>query len=190
MAKDFTKDIEACVKTLNNKGTILYPTDTVWGLGCNPIEEEAVQRIMQIKNRPSNKSFVVLVESIDRLKKIVPDIDNLMIDYISAVKKPTTIIYPNVIGFAKSVAATDNSVAIRICSDLFCQTLIRQLDTPLLSTSANKSGETTPTNFSDINVSIKTEVDYIVQYRQYDNNVVPPSTIVKWQNEKLIVIRD
>lgn len=190
MSKDFEKDIQACLRVLNNKGAILYPTDTVWGLGCDATDEPAVQKIMQIKNRPANKSFVVLIESIEKLKNFVPEIDHNLIRFASTVRKPTTIIYPNTTGFAKSVAAVDGSVAIRICTEPFCTELLRQLDKPLLSTSANKSGEPTPRIFKEIDPSIILAVDYTVQYRQDDNVIAKPSTIVKWENNKIIIIRE
>lgn len=190
MSKDFEKDIEACLKTFNNRGTVLYPTDTVWGLGCDATSEDAVQQIIEIKNRPANKSFVVLVDSIERLKKHVMNIDDNLIDYISTIQKPTTIIYPDVTGFAKSVTAADNSVAIRICADQFCAALIQQFNRPILSTSANKSGETAPRIFAEINEDIIHKVDYVVQYRQDDNRIAKPSTIVKWEDEGIKIIRE
>jgi len=190
MSKDFEKDIEACLKTLNNKGTILYPTDTVWGLGCDATCEDAVQRIIEIKNRPANKSFVVLVESIEKLKNFVLEIDNNLIRFVSAVRKPTTIIYPDATGFATSVAAKDGSVAIRVCTDPFCKELLRQFKKPLLSTSANKSGEPAPRIFKEMDISIIESVDYTVQHRQDDDVIAKPSTIVKWENDGIIVVRE
>lgn len=189
MSKDFEKDIEACLKVLNDKGTILYPTDTVWGLGCDATCAEAVHRIIEIKNRPANKSFVVLVHSIEQLKNYVWNVDDKLIHFIRSVTKPTTVIYNNVKGFAENVMAHDFSVAIRICKDDFCTALIQRLDKPLLSTSANKSGEPAPRIFKEMDASVIQAVDYTVRYRQDDHTLSRPSTIVKWENDEITIIR-
>ncbi|MGF7230474.1 L-threonylcarbamoyladenylate synthase [Arachidicoccus sp.] len=190
MSKEFEKDVVNCLNTLHNGEVILYPTDTVWGLGCDATNEAAVQKIIEIKNRPANKSFVVLVESKQRLQQYVKELDKKVLQYLQLAQKPTTVVYENAIGLAPSVVAVDLSIAIRICADEFCKEIIRGLDKPLLSTSANKSGEPSPRIFREISNKIAEEVDYIVKYRQDDERIASPSTIVKWENSVLRVIRE
>ncbi|ANI88345.1 threonylcarbamoyl-AMP synthase [Arachidicoccus ginsenosidimutans] len=189
MLKDFEKDIEQCLAALQSHGTILYPTDTVWGLGCDATDEFAVQKIIQIKNRPAHKSFVVLVDDAERLQQYVDEVAETVIQHLSSVKKPTTIIYPNAKGLAESAVATDFSVAIRICKDEFCKELIQQFDKPILSTSANKSGEPAPRIFKEIDNEIIRSVDYVVHYRQDDEKIATLSSIVKFDDGKMIVVR-
>ncbi|MDE1193313.1 MAG: L-threonylcarbamoyladenylate synthase [Arachidicoccus sp.] len=189
MNKEFAKDISECLTTLEKGGTILYPTDTVWGLGCDPTNENAVNKIIQIKERPANKSFIVLVNSLDMLQHYVSVIDEKIIHFLSLNTKPTTVIYPSAIGFASSVYAADGSVAIRICKDEFCNELIKQIKKPLLSTSANISGEPTPRIFKEIKQSIAQKADYTVYYRKEDDTLASPSSIIRWVNNEIITIR-
>lgn len=181
MQKEFEKDLSSCSEWLQGNGIILYPTDTVWGLGCDATNEVAVQRIMALKNRPENKSFVVLVKNEQQLQLYVNNLDPKVLNYLRTVRKPTTVIYPDVRGLAPSVTAADGSAAIRICPDAFCQALLEKLNIPLLSTSANYSGQPTPAVFSETDPGIQKGVDYVVHYRRDDLQRVPPSTIIKWE---------
>jgi len=190
MSKDFEKDIEACLKTLNNKGTILYPTDTVWGLGCDVTNEMTVNKIFEIKNRPKHKSFIVLVNSFAMLKHYVSDVNNNLINFLSAIEKPTTVIYNNVQGFAPSVYADDGSVAIRVCKDEFCNELINRFDKPIVSTSANISGEPTARFFSEINPAIIQATDYTVFYKREALIPAAPSAIVQFIEDGIKIIRE
>jgi len=179
-------------KTLNflkeNK-TILYPTDTVWGIGCDATNELAVSSIYSIKKRKQSKSLVILVSSFDMLKQFVDEIPGKVIDVLKKAIKPTTIIYKNPIGLANNVIANDNTVAIRIAQDEFCKKLIENFGNPIVSTSANISGTETPRSFKEIDQCILDEVDYVVNLRQ-DKITDSPSTIIKINDQDdLEVIR-
>ncbi len=188
--KDFTNDIEMCLQVLHSGGTILYPTDTIWGLGCDATNAEAVNKVIEIKDRPAHKSFVVLVASERDILQYVASPDLVVFDYLKEVSKPTTVIYDHAIGLADNVPADDGSVAIRICNDEFCKHLIKRFRKPILSTSANLSGFPSPQVFADISVEIKKSVDYVVEHRQDDMLPAQPSSIIKWhQNGKFTLIR-
>ncbi|SEA11746.1 L-threonylcarbamoyladenylate synthase [Arachidicoccus rhizosphaerae] len=180
MGKDFEFDLDRCLECLNGDGIFLYPTDTVWGLGGDATNEAAAERIMKLKNRPAHKSFVILVADEQQLAGYVDNIDPRITEYLAHFKKPTTVIYPSAHGLAPTAVATDQSVAIRICREPFCQALLLQSGKPLLSTSANLSGEATPGIFSEINSVIKNGVDYVVQYKREQLSPAEPSTIIKW----------
>lgn len=140
--------------------TFLYPTDTTFGIGCDAHNVELVQRIFQIKNRPDSKSLIILVDSNQRLQQIV-DVPELAWDIMDLSEKPVTIIYENPRNLPKELIAEDNTIAIRLTRDLFCKKLISRLNAPLVSTSANVSGEPTPQSFAEISPKIKEGVDYI-----------------------------
>ena len=185
----FQTDIEECLKILNSGGIILYPTDTVWGLGCDATNKEAVEKIIAIKERPAQKSFVVLIATERDLLKYVASVDLTVFDYLQQTTKPTTVIYDYALGLAENAVAENGSVAIRICKDDFCKTLIKRFRKPIVSTSANISGEKTPAIFREISDKIKQGVDYVVHYRQNDEQIAAPSAIIKWQDGKIEVIR-
>lgn len=153
------------LETLKNGGTILYPTDTIWGIGCDATNDEACQKIMQIKNRPAEKSFVILVDSIQMIEKYIPEFPEVCYDLVDLADKPLTIIYPNARNLAPTVLAADGSVGIRVTKDPLCVKLIRSMRKPLVSTSANLSGEPNPTCFAEIHPSIKENVDFVVLER-------------------------
>lgn len=142
------------------KHTFLYPTDTTFGIGCDATNAEAIQKIFQIKNRPDSKSLIILVESPARLQNLV-DVPDLAWDIMDLSEKPVTIIYENPRNLPKELVAEDNTIAIRLTQDLFCKKLITKLNAPLVSTSANISGEPTPNSFEEISSKIKEGVDYI-----------------------------
>lgn len=171
-------DREQISETLKNGGTILYPTDTIWGIGCDATNEEACQKIIQIKNRPQEKSFIILVDSFLMLEKYIPDFPAVCYDLVELAEKPLTIIYPNAKGLAPSILAEDGSVGIRFTKDPICVNLIRTIKKPLVSTSANVSGEKNPSCFSDINQKIKDQVDLIIEER-LDEKRNTPSQIIK-----------
>jgi len=185
MVKDFAIDLEQCLNCLKGDGIFLYPTDTVWGLGADATNEAAAQRIMHLKNRPVNKSFVILVADERQLAQYVKNIDSRIMTYLDQFSKPTTVIYPGAHGLAPTVMADDGSVAIRICKDGFCQQVLRQSGKPLISTSANLSGQPTPTLFTEIDPLVIKGVDYVVRHRQQDMQRASPSTIIKWHPEWL-----
>ncbi len=174
---------------LKNGRTILYPTDTVWGIGCDAADELAVSKVFTIKNRVESKSLIVLVDSFEMLQNYIDEIPSSIKPILSESKNPTTIIYNNPKGLAANVIADDNTVAIRIVQDEFCKKLIRQFGKPIVSTSANSSGNPTPKSFQEIELSILECVDYIVNLHQnkISNN---PSTILKIENDgSLTVLR-
>jgi len=184
------KEILYCVTKLNDREIILYPTDTVWGIGCDATNEIAVAKIYSIKEREESKSLVILVSDIEMLKHYIKEIPNSLIDVLKNATKPTTVIYKNPKGLAKNVIAKDNTVAIRIVQDEFCQKLIQKFGKPIVSTSANISGSPTPGTFKEIDQSILGRVDYVVNLYQ-DKINDSPSTIIKISNEgELEVIRE
>ena len=186
---DFGIDVENCLKALQQGGIILYPTDTVWGLGCDATNAVAVDKIFALKQRPQYKSFVVLVTSERDVLQYVATPDLAVFDYLQGVETPTTVIYDNALGLAENVLADDGSVAMRICNDAFCRNLIKRFRHPIVSTSANISGQLAPSIFPEISSSIKIGVDYVVQYRQNDLQRSSPSSIISWKKGQVKVIR-
>lgn len=177
---DFQDDIKKCLQQLLKGNTILYPTDTVWGIGCDATNAVAVEKIINIKKRPQNKSFIILVSDEKMLKNYIASTHQFTItNFLLEQKTPTTIIYPISKNLAHNVPSADGSIAIRICREPFCQALLQALQKPLLSTSANLSGIATPLIFKEIAPEIIQSVDYVVQYRQTDTTITPPSSIFK-----------
>ncbi|MCU7693847.1 L-threonylcarbamoyladenylate synthase [Haoranjiania flava] len=181
-------DLKNSLQILRNGGTILYPTDTIWGLGCDATSAEAAEKIIQLKHRPENKSFVVLTTEA-MLKDYVGSFDPGVFAYLEKARKPTTVIYEKAMHLAGNVVAADGSVAIRICNEPFCRALIERFQKPLLSTSANISGEPAPRFFKEISEELIRGVDYVVQYRQNDDTPSEPSSIIKWKDGEVVVIR-
>lgn len=172
---------------LNKGKIILYPTDTVWGLGCDATNTKSVAKIYQLKNRVESKSLIVLVSSLHMLKKYV-SVPKKAIEILQNTNKPTTIIYQNPKGFAKNTIASDHTIAIRIVQDEFCRKLIKRFGRPIVSTSANISGEDTPKSFSEISSTILDSVDYIVNLHHNTVNT-KSSTIVKIVGNTIQVLR-
>lgn len=185
----FKKDVESALQILKSGGIILYPTDTIWGLGCDATSETAVNKIIRLKQRPLHKSFVVLVTEEKDILKYTASPDLSVFDYLQKTSKPTTVIYEHALGLAGNVCNEDGSVAMRICKDEFCRHLIKRFRKPVVSTSANTSGSAAPENFSSIETAIKQGVDYVVQYRQHEIKNSQPSSIIKWKNGKPQIIR-
>ena len=188
--EDFKLDIEKCLEVLNAGGLILYPTDTVWGIGCDATNETAVAKIYQLKQREDSKKMIVLMAGEKEVMQYATQLDLSIFDYLETATKPTTVIYEGVIGLADNILGEDNSVAIRICEEPFCKHLIKRFQKPIVSTSANISGNATPSFYADIQKDIIDGVDYVVGYRQNDNSPKEPSSVIKWgKNGSLIVIR-
>ncbi len=190
MNEDFANDLDACLDVLKKGGIILYPTDTVWGLGCDATNVEAVEKIINLKRRPAHKSFVTLLADERDLIQYVAAPDLSVFDYLDKQDRPTTVIYEHALGLADNVLADDGSVAIRICKDDFCKKIVKRLRKPIVSTSANLSGEPSPAIFSEINPIIVEGVDYAVQYRRNDESRSLPSKIIKWENGKVTILRE
>jgi L-threonylcarbamoyladenylate synthase len=181
--------IEKAVNCLMKGGTILYPTDTIWGIGCDATNEIACQKIAQIKNRPDDKSFILLVDSFRMVEFYVPDFAKVVYELVDLADKPLTIIYPNAQNIAQSVLAKDGSVAIRITKDPICLKIIRQLRKPLVSTSANVSDSEAPMCFEDIKEEVKLGVDFILDERINEQNSKPSQIIKIDLNGNIQIIR-
>lgn len=175
----YQDDIDAAVDVMRRGGVILYPTDTVWGIGCDATNTEAVARIYEIKRRADAKSMLVLVDSLAALESIIPEVPEVAYDMIELAIRPMTIIYDGARGVAPNLLAEDGSLGVRLCKEAFSAALARQMRTPIVSTSANISGEPTPLIFSAISQEIIDAVDYVVGYRQGDTKTAPPSQIIK-----------
>lgn len=173
------EDLKQCIEVLRSGGVILYPTDTVWGLGCDATNEKAVQRIFEIKKRADSKALLLLVDSFGRLQNYVDQIPDLAFDLIDMSEKPITIIYPKGKNLASNVLADDGSIGIRVTKELFSHALCERFRRPIVSTSANSSGNQTPKNFLAIEPAILEAVDYVVRYRQDDHTEAKPSSIIK-----------
>lgn len=187
--EDFKEDIRNAVNTMRKGGIILYPTDTIWGLGCDATMEEAVQRVFQIKKREESKSMLCLVDAPGRLGNYV-DIPDMTWNLLDAASRPMTIIYPNARNIAPSLIAEDGSAGFRLCNDPFCVRLCQTLRHPIVSTSANISGQEAARFFAEIDEEIKNSVDYIVRYRQKDRTPAKASSIIKLGiNNEIQIIR-
>jgi L-threonylcarbamoyladenylate synthase len=186
----FDIEVEKALAVLRNGGVILYPTDTIWGLGCDATNTEAIQKIYQIKQREDSKSLIILVAEERDVMQYVAAPDPAVFDFIEEQTRPTTIIFENALGLPDNLLAQDGSIAIRIVQDEFCRHLVKRLRKPLVSTSANISGEPSPQYFNQITEAIKTSVDHVVNWRQDDNTPAQPSQIIKWNNDgEVTVIR-
>ncbi len=174
-----TDEIKKACKVLASGGVILYPTDTVWGIGCDATDEEAVRRVYDIKRRADDKAMLVLVDSTVKVDFYVGDVPEIAWDLIELADKPLTIIYPAARNLARNLVAEDGSVGIRVTKEAFSQALCRQFRKAIVSTSANVSGTPSPANFSQISEEIKSAVDYTVDYRREEQSLSKPSGIIK-----------
>lgn len=186
---DFNADIENSLSVLQAGGLILYPTDTIWGIGCDATNPAAVRKVYELKKRPETKSMIVLLADPRDLLQYVASPDLAVFDYLDAAVKPTTVIYDGAIGLADNLVNQDGSIAIRIVQETFCKHLIKRFRKPVVSTSANMSNEPSPRTFAEIPEIIKQQVDYVVQYRQNDATIAAPSAVVRWERGQVTVIR-
>lgn len=173
------EEIKKAVEVLRNGGVILYPTDTIWGIGCDATNEEAVKRIYEIKKRDDSKSMLVLMDSPIKVQSYVAEMPDIAWDLIELTDKPLTIIYDDARHLAPNLIAEDGSIGIRVTEEEFSMRLCQQFRKPIVSTSANVSGEPSPAVFKEISEEIKQAVDYIVDYRRKDSKKAAPSGIVK-----------
>ncbi len=171
-------DIVQCLKTLSAGGLILYPTDTVWGIGCDATNAEAVKRVYQLKQRDDSKALIVLIDNADHLDHYVVDVPMIARELIDVAVKPLTIIYEGAYNLAKNVLGDEDSVGIRIPNDEFCHRLCERYGKPIVSTSANVSGKPTARTFADIDPAIVDGVDYAVEYRRGEKTPHQPSNII------------
>lgn len=173
------EDVKAALEVLQKGGVILYPTDTIWGIGCDACNADAVKRVYAIKNREDSKSMLVLMENAALLDRYVDEVPEVAFDLIELADKPLTIIYDGAKNLAPNLIAEDGSIGIRITSEAFTKELIRQFKRPIVSTSANISGNPSPANFSEIDPAVIASVDYVVKYRQNETAKAKPSGIIK-----------
>jgi L-threonylcarbamoyladenylate synthase len=183
MSTVFENEVEKALAVLQAGGVILYPTDTIWGLGCDATNESAIQKIYAIKNRADTKSLLILLADVRDLLHYVAAPDPAVFDFIEQAQRPTTIIFENAINLPEKLIAADGSIAIRIVQDEFCRHLIKRLRKPIVSTSANVSGQPSPQTFHDIDEEIKQQVDHVVEWRQNEITLAQPSQIIKWNND-------
>jgi L-threonylcarbamoyladenylate synthase len=185
------KAIQAAEEELLLGNIILYPTDTVWGIGCDALDAKSIKRIYKIKEREESKAMILLVADIEMLNKYVTELPGSFKELIEEQKRPTTYIFSEVRNLPKELLAEDGSIAIRITQEEFTHRLIRQMGRPIVSTSANVSGHPSPATFSEISDTIKERVDYVVDWRQDDETRSEPSRIVKIDKDgSKQVIRD
>ncbi len=173
---------------MNEGGVILYPTDTIWGIGCDATNEEAVRRVYQIKQRSDNKAMLVLVDSPVKVDFYVQDVPEVAWDLIEVADKPLTIIYSGARNLASNLIAEDGSVGIRVTNEEFSKRLCQQFRKAIVSTSANISGQPSPANYSEITEELKSMVDYVVGYRQEEMGHPKPSSIIKLDKGGVIKI--
>lgn len=185
-----TEAVREAARIIGEGGTILYPTDTIWGIGCDATNPLAVQKIYRIKRRSDRKSMLVLMDDAARLHHYLFRVPEKAEELIRGADKPTTIIYPGSRNFAENLPSEDGSIGIRITTDPFCRTLIRKTGKPIVSTSANISGELPPRTFRDITEEILQGVDHVVPWRQEEETPAAPSTILQLDEEgRITVIR-
>lgn len=179
MNTSFVDDIVKAVEVLRSGGIILYPTDTIWGIGCDATNPIAVSRIYEIKKRQDTKSMLVLMENPNLLNSYISEVPEIAWELIEVADTPLTIIYPGAKNLATNLLANDGSIGIRITNEAFTQQLIQRFRKPVVSTSANISGEISPRNFAEISDEIKKSVDFVVNFRQDDLSRSNPSGIIK-----------
>lgn len=185
---DYREDLTNALNVLRMGGVILYPTDTVWGLGCDATNNAAVEKIFTIKKRRESKSLITLVNGFPMLERYVRVIPEMAMQILEVSDDPITIIYPEGKNLAPLVCGEDGSVGIRICNEEFCNELITRFRKPIISTSANLSESPFPSDFSEIEEEIKNSVGYVVKYRQNDSGKRMPSSIIKVDNDGVIKI--
>lgn len=175
----YEEEIEAAVKILKEGKVMLYPTDTIWGLGCDATNAKAVEKIYKIKRRSENKSLITLIDSDERLKTYVKKVPEIAYDLIRNAANPISIVYPGAQNLAKNVVGADKTVCIRVTSNEFCKEVVKRFGKALVSTSANISGQPAPLIFTQISEEIKKSVDHIVGLHQDELKLPKASTIIK-----------
>lgn len=192
MSSDNHQDkINKAIEVLRNGGTILYPTDTIWGIGCDAKNEAAVEKIFKLKQREESKSLIVLVDNANRIERHVKEVPDAAWDIIDYANKPTTLILDDAHHLAKNAIAEDGSIGMRVCAQPLIQNLIRRFGRPIVSTSANVSGEKSPSHFMEISATIKSGVDYILDIPELYESKSAASSIIKiGRNSDVSIIRE
>ena len=186
MHEEITKSLEI----LKSGGTIVYPTDTIWGIGCDATNEAAVEKVFTAKQRQDSKSLIILLDDAIKIPDYVKDVPEMAWDLIDLATTPLTIIFDGAKNLAKNLIAPNGSIAIRVTADPFCKELIKKHKKPITSTSANISGGISPTCFADIDESILKQADYVVNLRRTEKSNIKPSSIIKiFENNRFEIIR-
>lgn len=176
---DFSLDINKSIEVLKSGGVILCPTDTIWGLSCDATNQKAVEKLFELKKRPQTMAMIILVAADVTIQQYVKEVPEIAWELLDVADKPITIVYPGAKNLAQNLIAKDGSIAIRVCKDDFCNALITKYRKPLVSTSANYSGENTPVIFNDISNELIEYVDYVVTYNQENTTKSQPSSVIK-----------
>ncbi len=176
--RSYQADLDACIEVLERGGLILYPTDTIWGIGCDATNADAVRRVYALKHRDDHKALIVLLDSTDHLDHYVVDVPRMAYELIEVAVKPLTIVYEGAYNLAPALLGEADSVGIRVASDRFCRELCARLGRPIVSTSANVSGEPTAACFAEVAQEIRNGVDYVVNYRQDDTTPCAASNVI------------
>jgi L-threonylcarbamoyladenylate synthase len=179
MKSEYGDDIMNALRVLRAGGVILYPTDTIWGLGCDATNAVAVRKIFDIKQRDDSKSLIILVNSVSMLERYVVNPPEVALQMAELSQKPLTIVYDRGRSLAEGVASADGSVGVRICTEPFCDELISAFRKPIISTSANISGTEPPALFDEISEEVINVVDYVCLYRQYDRTRYSASSVIR-----------
>lgn len=186
--KDIAEDIRTAVETLRKGGLILYPTDTIWGIGCDATNPEAVRKVYELKQRSDSKALICLVDSANRLQRYFRNVPDVAWDLIEFADKPLTLILDHAVGVADNLVAEDGSLGVRVTSETISHELCFRFQKAIVSTSANISGQPSPANFTEIDPCIIQGVDYVMKSRQNDLSKSKPSSIVKLQADSTITI--
>lgn len=176
--KEFEQDIQTCVEVLQRGGLILYPTDTIWGIGCDATNADAVSRVYDLKRRADNKALIVLLDSEDHLDHYVVNVPDMAYELLNVAVKPLTLIYEGAFNLAPNLLGENDSVGIRVSREEFSHQLCTRFGRPIVSTSANVSGEPSARTYGEISEQIKGGVDYVVRYRQNDTTPHTASNII------------
>jgi len=173
------EEIKKALEVLKDGGIIIYPTDTVWGIGCDATNDKAVRKIFRLKKRMSHKSMIVLICQAKNIESIVEEVPSIALDLMESWEKPLTIVYDEAKNLAKSLISSDKTIGVRVSKNAFNQELIKQLGRPIVSTSANFSKQNTPLFFSDIDSKLLEAVDYVVDYERNIQSEPKPSTVIR-----------
>lgn len=183
MNEELTKEVIKAFEVIKKDGVLLYPTDTIWGIGCDATNVKAISKVYRIKQRLESKALIILLNSVESLEKYVNKVPLIALDLIEKIDKPLTVIYPRAKNLPQNLLSEDGSIAIRITKNEFCSKLIQLMETPLVSTSANISGETSPILFNQISSHIISKVDYVVNYSRTEISETKASTIIRFIND-------
>lgn len=185
------REVENAAEVIRKSGVILYPTDTIWGIGCDATNARAVEKIYKIKKRKESKAMIILLDDADRLQNYMQSVPPIIFDLLERIRKPLTVIYPEARNLPKNVLAKDQTIAIRIVKNEFCRQLIQKINSPIISTSPNLAGESTPAFFRQISDYIRNSVDYTIKMDQDIIYDIKPSTIIRILHDgEFVVIRE